>query len=102
MGGSIPTLERLKMTTLFIGQLHACEDNDRDLFDNVYIGQTEKEVLNKVILETAKRLIDDLNVDDTNQLQALFNCETPDGLSGWFDNHYSYFSFNIHLVTVNA
>ena len=83
------------MTTQFIGQLHACEDNDRDLFDHVYIGQTEKEVLNKVILETAKRLIDNLDVDDTNQLQALFNCTTPDGLSGWFDTHMSYFSFTV-------
>ena len=83
------------MTTQFIGQLHICEDNDRDRFDHVYIGQTEKEVLNKVILVTAKRLIDDLDVDDTNQLQALFNCTTPDGLSGWFDTHMSYFSFTV-------
>ena len=83
------------MTTQFIGQLHACEDNDRDRFDLVYIGQTEKEVLNKVIVETAKRLIDVINIEDIHQLQALFNCTTPDGLSGWFDTHMGYFSFTV-------
>ena len=83
------------MTTQFIGQLHACEDNDRDLFDHVYIGQTEKEVLNKVKLETAQRIIDGLDLEDLDQLHALFNCFTKEELSNWFDTYMSYFSFTV-------
>ena len=83
------------MTPLFIGQLHQCESSDRDTFDMCYPAQTEIEIIQKVKLEIAQRIIDDLDLEDLDQLRALLNCETKEELSDWFDENMSYYSFSI-------
>ena len=40
--------------------------------------------------------------EELNLLKALLNVNSKDDMIAWFKKHYSYFSFNIHLVTVNA
>ena len=83
------------MTTLFIGQLHQCESPDRDTFDMCYPAQTEIEIIQKVKLETAQRIIDGLDLEDLDQLHALFNSFTKEELSNWFDKYMSFYSFSI-------
>ena len=43
-----------------------------------------------------------LAVQTPASLKALLNVNSKDDMIAWFENHYDYFSFNIHLVTVNA
>lgn len=81
------------MTTIFIGQLHTCGDNDRNLFDMCYPAQTEIEIIQKVKLEIAQRIVDGLDPEDLDQLRTLLNCETKEELSNWSDENMFYYSF---------
>ena len=83
------------MTTLFIGQLHNCGDNDRDMFDMCYPAKTELEIIKTIQLETLGRLIDQDAMDDLDSLRELLNCTTKEELSNWFDEHMAYYSFSI-------
>ena len=89
---------------LFIGQLHTPGLTDRDDFDYLVAKTTEAEVITTVKLEYVQRIVvTGLETEEElNSLKALLNVNSKDDMIAWFENHYSYFSFNIHLVTVNA
>ena len=88
---------------LFIGQIHSPSSRDRDDFDYLVAKTTEAEVITTVKLEYVQRVVDSgLKMEEElNALKALLNVNSKDDMIAWFENHYSYFSFNIHLVTVN-
>ena len=88
---------------LFIGQLHTPGSLDRDDFDYLVAKTTEAEVITTIKLEYVQRIVDsELETEDElNSLKALLNVNSKDDMIAWFENHYSYFSFNIHQVTVN-
>ena len=89
---------------LFIGQIHSPSSLDRDDFDYLVAKTTEAEVITTVKLEYVQRIVDTgfETEEELNSLKALLNVNSKDDMIAWFDNHYNYFSFNIHLVTVNA
>ena len=89
---------------LFIGQLHTSIPLDRDDFDYLIVKTTEAEVITTVKLDMVQRLVDNGIEDDEelNMLKALLNVQSKNDMIEWLDNHYSYFSFNIEEVTVNA
>lgn len=85
---------------LFIRQIHNPNSGNRDDFDYLVAKTTEAEVITTVKLDMVQHIVDTgLNL---NSLKALLNVNSKDDMIAWFENHYSYFSFNIHLVTVNA
>ena len=88
---------------LFIGQIHNPNSGNRDDFDYLVVKTTEAEVITTIKLEYVKDIIDNgpTNEEELNSLKALLNVNSKDDMIAWFENHYSYFSFNIHLVTVN-
>ena len=88
---------------LFIGQLHTPGSLDRDDFDYLVTKTSEADVISTVKLDMVQRLVDGGPEDDDelNSLKALLNVNSKDDMIAWFENHYNYFSFNIHLVTVN-
>ena len=88
---------------LFIGQLHTPGSLDRDDFDYLIVKTTEAEVITTIKLEYVQRIVDsELETEEElNSLKALLNVNSKDDMIAWFENNYSYFSFNIHLVTVN-
>ena len=88
---------------LFIGQLHTTGSDDRDDFDYLVAKTTEAEVITTIKLEYVRRIVDTrLETEgELDSLKALLNVNSKNDMIAWFDNHYSYFSFNIHLVTVN-
>ena len=88
---------------LFIGQLHTTSSDDRDDFDYLVAKTTEAEVITTIKLEYVRRIVDTrLETEgELDSLKALLNVNSKNDMIAWFDNHYSYFSFNIHLVTVN-
>lgn len=89
---------------LFIGQLHTPDSLDRDDFDYLVTKTSEAEVITTVKLDMVQRIVDTRleTEEEPNSLKALLNVNSKDDMIAWFENHYSYFSFNIHLVTVNA
>lgn len=89
---------------IFIGQIHSPNSDDRDNFDYLVAKTTEDEVITTIKLEYAKHIVDTRleTEDELNLLKALLNVNSKDDMIAWFENHYSYFSFNIHPVTVNA
>ena len=89
---------------IFIGQLHTPGLLDRDNFDYLVTKTSEAEVITTIKLEYVQRIVDTwLETEEKlNSLKALLNVNSKDDMISWFENHYSYFSFNIHLVTVNA
>ena len=89
---------------IFIGQVHTPSSRDRDDFDYLVAKTTEAEVITTVKLEYVQRIVDTglETEDELNSLKALLNVNSKDDMIAWFDSHYSYFSFNIQLVTVNA
>ena len=89
---------------IFIGQIHSPSSLDRDDFDYLVAKTTEAEVITTIKLEYVQRIVDTwLETEEKlNSLKALLNVNSKDDMIAWFENHYSYFSFNIHLVTVNA
>lgn len=89
---------------LFIGQLHIPGSLDPDDFDYLVAGTTEAEVITTVKLECVQRIVDTglETEEELDSLKALMNVDSKDDMIAWFDNHYSYFSFNIQSVTVNA
>ena len=89
---------------LFIGQLHTPGSLDRDDFDYLVAKTTEAEVITTIKLKYVRRIVDTglETEEELNSLKALLDVNSKDDMIAWFDNHYSYFSFNIHLVTVNA
>ena len=88
---------------IFIGQLHTPGSLDRDDFDYLVTKTSEGDVITTVKLDMVQRLVDGGLEDDDelNSLKALLNVNSKDDMIAWFENNYSYFSFNIHLVTVN-
>ena len=89
---------------IFIGQVHSPGSCDRDDFDCLVAKTTEAEVITTIKLEYVQRIVDTglETEEELNSLKALLNVNSKDDMIAWFENHYSYFSFNIHLVTVNA
>ena len=89
---------------IFIGQIHSPSSRDRGDFDYLVAKTTEAEVITTVKLEHVLRIVDSgLKMEEElDALKALLNVNSKDDMIAWFKNHYSYFSFNIHLVTVNA
>ena len=88
---------------LFIGQIHSPGSRDRYDFDYLIVKTTEAEVITTLRLEYVQRVVDSglETEDELNSLKALLNVNSKDDMIAWFENNYSYFSFNIHLVTVN-
>lgn len=89
---------------IFIGQVHSPGSLDPEDFDYLVAKTTEAEVITTIKLEYVQRIVDTglETEDELNSLKALLNVNSKDDMIAWFENHYSYFSFNIHLVTVNA
>ena len=90
---------------LFIGQLHIPGSLDPDDFDYLFAKTTEAEVITTIKLEYVQRIVDnwlEREEEELDSLKALLDVNSKDDMIAWFDNNYSYFSFNIHLVTVNA
>ena len=89
---------------IFIGQIHSPSSCDRDDFDYLVVKTTEAEVITTVKLEYVQLIVDSglETEEDLDSLKALLNVNSKDDMIAWFENHYSYFSFNIQSVTVNA
>ena len=90
---------------LFIGQIHSPNSPDRDDFDYLVTKTSEAEVITTVKIYMVHQLVDgglEEDKDELNSLKALLNVNSKDDMIEWFESNYSYFSFNIHLVTVNA
>ena len=89
---------------IFIGQLHTPGSLDRDDFDYLVAKTTEAEVITTVKLDMVQRIVDTglETEEELNSLKALLNVNSKDDMIAWFDNHHSYFSFNIQEVEVNA
>lgn len=89
---------------IFIGQIHSPGSLDPDDFDHLVAKTTEAEVITTIKLQYVQRIVDSglETEEELNSLKALLNVNSKDDMIAWFENHYSYFSFNIHLVTVNA
>ena len=89
---------------IFIGQIHSPSSCDRDDFDYLVAKTTEAEVITTIKLEYVRHIVDTRleTKEELNSLKALLNVNSKDDMIAWFDNNYSYFSFNIYLVTVNA
>ena len=89
---------------IFIGQIHSPSSLDRDDFDYLVAKTTEAEVITTIKLEYVQRIVDTglETEEELDSMKALLNVNSKDDMIAWFDNNYSYFSFNIHLVTVNA
>ena len=89
---------------LFIGQLHTPGSRDRDDFDYLVAKTTEAEVITTVKLEYVQHIVDTglETEEELDSLKALLNVNSKDDMIAWFDNHYSYFSFYIQEVEVNA
>lgn len=88
---------------IFIGQIHSPGSLDRDDFDYLVAKTTEAEVITTIKLEYAQRIVDGglETEEELDSLKALLNVNSKDDMIAWFENNYSYFSFNIHMVTVN-
>ena len=88
---------------IFIGQIHNPNSFARNNFDYLVAKTTEAEVITTVKLDMVRRIVDTwLEMEEElDSLKALLNVNSKDDMIAWFENHYSYFSFNIHLVTVN-
>ena len=88
---------------IFIGHVHTPTSRDRYDFDYLVAKTTEAEVITTLRLEYVQRVVDTglETEDELNSLKALLNVNSKDDMIAWFENNYSYFSFNIHLVTVN-
>ena len=95
---------------IFIGQIHSPSSRDRDDFDYLVAKTTEAKVITTVKLVYARSIVDtSLETEELDSLKALLdslkallNVNSKDDMIAWFENHYSYFSFNIYLVTVNV
>ena len=89
---------------LFIGQLHTPGSLDPDDFDYLVAKTTEAEVITTVKLEYVKRIVDTRleTEEELDSLKALLNVNSKEDMVAWFENHYSYFSFHIQEVEVNA
>ena len=89
---------------LFIGQLHTPSSDNRDDFDYLVAKTTEAEVITTIKLEYVQRIVDTRleTEEELDSLKALLNVNSKDDMIEWFDNHYSYFSFHIQEVEVNA
>lgn len=90
---------------IFIGQIHSPNSDNRDDFDYLVAKTTEAEVITTIKLEYVQFIFDtglEMGEEELNSLKALLNVNSKDDMIAWFENHYSYFSFNIHQVTVNA
>ena len=89
---------------LFIGQTHTPDPYDRDDFDYLVAKTTEAEVITTIKLKYVQRIVDTglETEEELNSLKALLNVNSKDDMIAWFENHYCYFSFNLHVVTVNA
>ena len=87
---------------LFIGQLHTTSSDDPNDFDFIHAKTTEAGVITTVKLDMVQRIVDTLETEEElDSLKALLNVNSKDDMIAWFENHYSYFSFNIQQVTVN-
>lgn len=83
---------------IFIGQIHSPSSLDRDDFDYLVAKTTEAEVITTIKREYVQRIVDTWLEPEKalNLLKALLNVNSKDDMIAWFENHYSYFSFNIH------
>ena len=89
---------------LFIGQIHSPSSGNRDDFDYLVAKTTEAEVITTVKLEYIQRIVDTglETQEELNLLKVVLNVNSKSEMIAWFDNHYSYFSFNIQEVEVNV
>ena len=89
---------------LFIGQLHTPGSLDLDDFDYLVTKTSEAEVITTIKLEQVQRIVDTglETEEELDSLKALLDVNSKDDMIAWFENHYSYFSFNIQEVEVNA
>ena len=89
---------------LFIGQLHTPGSLDPDDFDYLVTKTSEAEVITTVKLDMVQRLVDGglETEEELNMLKALMDVNSKDDMIAWFDEHFSYFSFDIQEVEVNA
>ena len=85
---------------IFIGQIHSPGSLDRDDFDYLVAKTTEAELITTIKLEYVQRVVHTglETEEELNSLKALLNVNSKDDMIAWFENHYDYFSFNIHLV----
>ena len=88
---------------IFIGHVRTPSSRDRDDFDYLVAKTTEAEVITTIKLEYVQRIVDTglETEEELDSLKALLNVNSKDDMIAWFDNHFSYFSFNIQSVTVN-
>ena len=89
---------------IFIGQIHSPSSLDRDDFDYLVAKTTEAEVITTIKLEYVQLIVDGGLEDDDelNSLKALLNVNSKLDMIAWFDEHFSYFSFDIQEVEVNV
>ena len=89
---------------IFIGQIHSPNLHNLDDFDYLVAKTTEAEVITTVKLEYVQRIVDTglETEEELNSLKSLMNVNSKDDMIAWFEEHSSYFSFNLQVVTVNA
>lgn len=86
---------------IYIGQLHTCsnESQDRDMFDTIFVGNTELEVVSKVQKFHIKRLLENFDIEypqgSLREINALFQVKNGFDLANWHDEFQDYWSFTI-------
>lgn len=86
---------------IYIGQLHTCssESAERDMFDSIFLGNTEQEVITKVQKFHMERLLENFDMESPEEslceINALFQAKNSFDLSNWHDEFQSHWSFTI-------
>lgn len=86
---------------IYIGQLHTCSDEsrDRDMFDTIFVGNTELEVVSKVQKFHIERLLENFDIESPqeslSEINALFQVKNGFELANWHDEFQAYWSFTI-------
>lgn len=86
---------------IYIGQLHVCleESRDRDMFDSIFLGNTELEVISKVQKFHIERLLENFDIESPQEslaeIKALFQVKSGFELSNWHNEFQPYLSFTI-------
>ena len=86
---------------IYIGQLHTCssESGDRDMFDSIFLGNTELEVISKVQKFHIERLLENFDIesphDSLAEINALFQVKSGFELGNWHDEFQAHWSFTI-------
>lgn len=86
---------------IYIGQIHTCssESRDRDMFDTIFVGNTELEVVSKVQKFHIKHLLENFDIEyplgSLHEINALFQVTNGLELVNWHDEFQAYCSFTI-------